>query len=513
MSNDTTPRCACGSMIEPGDAFCGECGRPVPGPASSPAAARNPDGMGGAMEDASPVFHLPKPPPRPEPPPCPDPEPAGPLAAIDFIAGNTDQEKMENNVDDFRIEIDMGKSLFENINATFSLRILSSSGFGTVRGLHVAVETDGHRSVESRPVTMLGAGPSQVRLNYKVSEHGPRIFFWTVSWTKDGRKLQATAETEHLVLPDSTQSRQEATGNLSININATGHANDWKFDRLLKDFYNGQGGVSLEKVLEENQARPPRWVTMPLHLVDDDAADPLALLPQAPATARAGGLTLECRGARIHLISGTTLQLGRNREGNAIVTRNFDRKGIATSILNGRISRWHARILLENEACFVEDRGADPGTGLAKASACGTWLGKDRIPAGGRRELPPGQPIEVLLGAASADDGAFRLRATFFRCTDRRRHDCPQGNACWRTEACSLLLERFDQTPERWIAVWRRADLGILDPGLASLQVWQRDGAFAITGAGKPAWLVPGTSLKLPAGQEIKVGPLAQCGL
>lgn len=77
-----------------------------------------------------------------------------------------------------------------------------------------------------------------------------------------------------------------------------------------------------------------------------------------------GWAELQATAETEHLVLPESTQLHQEATENLSIIINVKRRRHLHP--QGRISRWHARLLLENEVCFVEDRCADPGSSLAK---------------------------------------------------------------------------------------------------------------------------------------------------
>jgi hypothetical protein len=203
---------------------------------------------------------------------------------------------------------------------------------------------------------------------------------------------------------------------------------------------------------------------------------------------------------RLHLLSGETVHLGRNRENEAVL-RCLDTEG---NLLRGRslqISGSHATIRRNGGTAVCADHSSN-----------GSLLDGESLH---QAETPLTAGEEHRLGLGLCDgDVALSLCLHPFGCAVQVpvAGFCPAG-FCDRRQASGVFLGRRDEVPEDYALVWCHVGLASCRPGWPDLSIWRIDGAFAWRSERGTGWLVPDLPLPLPDGGACPVEAFNQFGL
>ncbi len=294
---------------------------------------------------------------------------------------------------------------------------------------------------------------------------------------------------------------------------ALGHIEQLKRDARADD--------SLNAMLSRIENVPSAWSRLELFpaMPSEATAVESSGLPlgQPPPGARSERLTLVVGGWRIHLLSGTSWQLGRSSACD-VMTRLFpawhgDRRAWETALaaINNSISRRHARIEIHGRHCVVRDLGPDPKSGIDRPSAFGTFVGTDRIPPGGSAELPADTATAIGLGdAVKRGSRGWMADVTPLACPTTGGGACPMENRCPPGAPACVVIRRRDSVKETYVLLNRCCSLAAVLPEARPLVAWRQGAAFAIRGVGDPRWIQPGDEVPLGGGRSAQVWTFRQ---
>lgn len=352
-------------------------------------------------------------------------------------------------------------------------------------------------------------------INFAAPEAGSLGFSFYFGFTLDDAEYVFEADGEHKVWPSHTRAK-DVVRNLEINIQNSGHAADFQLSGLKDQLRPDE---KAEEAIDKLHRMPPVWSGLRLYgstwrpprrqqRGDVRQLSPVTLGGMPTSAARLDRLTLRAGGRRIHLFTGDTIRLGKNRQ-NDVVTRLFE-DGQAPAALNSKISRYHCIIERYNKNCYIIDRGDYPGEG-SRPSAFGVFIDGERIPARGRRELDmKSTPRLTLAGAVADSPGVFSLELEPWACDSGMRRTCRRD--CESRKLGSLVLRRCDATPETYVALWECFSLGTADPDFDGVVVWREGDGYGYATAETDGWLRPGLTIRTPQG-EIRVEESNQHGL
>ena len=403
----------------------------------------------------------------------------------------------------------------QTMNFRFSLTPLMEG----LSDVFIAVEFEGRgQKVEVRRlgwVPLQGERRELKNLNFAAPEAGSMGFSFYFGFTLDGIEHVLEADGEHKVWPSHARAT-DVVRNLEINIQNSGHATDINLSGIKEQLSPDE---KLEDVIDRLHRMPPMWSGLRLYGSNwrpprarrrDDSSKlfPVPLEGFAPFAARVEKLTLRTDGRIVHLLSGDTLRLGKNRQ-NDIVTRMFE-AGKTPAALNSKISRHHCIIERQGKHCYIVDRGDYPGEG-SRSSVYGVFVDGDRVPPRGRRELETKSNCRITLAGSEMDSpGIFSLELEPWRCDPSMRRSCRRD--CEARKLGSLVLRRRDCVPETYIAVWECFSLGEADPDFDGIVVWREVHGYGYATANTEGWLEPGMVIQTPQG-EVRVEEWNQHGL
>jgi len=431
---------------------------------------------------------------------------------------------------DLKVEYNMAAIFVVGISMPFGFRITP-----LVDGLeHIVVSIDAEvddrelhlmKRLKQRP---LKGKPFVHSHNFRPKEGfgGVISFEVRVCYERDGCIHSFETSTRHKVYPQQSNAR-EVMDTIIVNINNeinTGHAADISLrndlDKLqsLRDRTSEQ--ATLQNLVNQFFDIPEALCSLPIYPANwlppeaggrtdgKDGGD-----GEPPENARLDRVTLRDGERLVHLLADERLSLGRSRD-NDLVTRNFIRAGIAPREINRRISRYHCRLELHGDRCFVVDGGFDPEAGTARASASGTYLDGVQLVAAGSVETPAGSTsLLTLAGRDPEQQGVMALRVRTIPCSRTRDAQCAMSSDCEEGMVSGVYLERArEDAPESYVLLARCADLGDLIPALRGMVVWRRDGGIMYSTGRTRGWLATGDELTVN-GRRIAVEPYRQWGL
>ncbi len=405
----------------------------------------------------------------------------------------------KQTVFDFRVEPQMDGL------SQFAVTVESGCGFHA---------TAAKRKLEKgRPFTLNAGG-----LVPSTDAAGLNVFDLSVSYQKEGRPFSYCASfTQHI---HSTQ----VDSVKNIHIEVKGHANDLNLndpgDELLHIGTIQQGHATdrqiktIQKMVEsgkwnslqsELSKLPPIWKDISLeedeidHALCDAFRD-LSALPPPPAAARRNRITLESDGRKIHLLSGDTIQLGRQRSNAAgqdvcdIVTRLFDATGTMPREENLYISKEHCYIVKTGTTVKIHDGVQGSGELKYKTWVNGVFLDQSMLLPAGAATVCFGNP----------HDTEKRLSITT-RLILQKRID-------GTSEPAGILLNRTDGIPECWLIVYGDLPLKHLGAEWAGWCLTRHQGGFCFGRGDAPQWLKTGEQI-FAESRAVVVNEFAPWGL
>jgi len=402
----------------------------------------------------------------------------------------------------------------QTMNFRFSLTPLVDG----LRDVFVAVVFEGRgQKVE---VKRLGWIPCQgerrelKNINFAAPEAGSLGFSFYFGFTKDEVEYVFEADGEHKVWPSHARV-QDVVRNVEINIKNSGNANDFDLQGLAGQLMPNE---RVGDVIDRLHRMPPLWSNLILYRSswrpprvrrhEAQNLSPVSLMNVAPFSACVKKLTLRINDRQIHLISGDTINFGKNRH-NDVVTRLFE-NGKATGMLNSKISRYHCVLERQKKHCYIVDRGDYPNEG-SRPSAFGVFIDNQRIPTHGRYQLEAKKNCRVTLAGSDPQlPGVFCLELEPWSCDAAMRRRC--GRDCKMHKFASLVMRRCDHVPETYIALWECFLLGEADPDFDGIVVWREENGFGYATADADGWLKPGITIQTPQ-CEIHVEEWGQEGM
>jgi len=501
---------ACGQRTVEG-AFCEKCGRDLSVPA-----APLPD-TPGETGACSPPYG----------PPDTDMAAAKPARGVKVEGEGDPSPRTVVFCPDLKVEYNMAALFVVGINMPFAFRITPQ-----VDGLErivvsIHAEIDGRewhktKRLNQRP---LKGKPFDHRVNFSPREGfgGVIAFEVHICFQKEGQTHSFETSTRHKVYPQQSKAR-DVMDTIIVNINNeinTGHAADISLRNGLDELQSLRNRTGEQETLQGiiNQIfdfpaalcslpiYPSNWLPPEAGGTRPDAGD----IP--PEGAQIDRVTLRAGDRLVHLFTDESITLGRSRENN-LVTRNFLGAGVAMRDLNRGISRYHCRIELHGDRCFIVDGGFDPETGTARASGQGTYLNGVRLQPCGSAEATAGTPaLLTLAGSDPERSGVLALSVRTIPCSRTLESECAMASDCEPGVVSGVYLERVRQdAPESYALLARCADLGDLMPALRGLVVWRRGGGIMYSTGKTRGWLIPGEPIAVH-GRLTAVEPYRQWGL
>lgn len=248
---------------------------------------------------------------------------------------------------------------------------------------------------------------------------------------------------ENLVVKaDDNRSEYAATQNISV--------------RVMENF-TGQSAASLPQQMKMLKVDPV-WRRVPWHRcygsdLEEACLHALPGLTDPPPPV--DRLTLFSLHKRMHFFSGSCITLGRSASHSDIPCRIYLRDGRQDRALSGKISRAHARIMIEPHKVWIADGGYSQESRTVKESACGTRLNDRPVRFNQPRELPVGSSFRLEL-ADFALRGVVHTLDSLGDCGHQQSHDN-------RTGPAAIVLEREDGRPDTYCILVRAFALRQLD--------------------------------------------------
>jgi hypothetical protein len=198
----------------------------------------------------------------------------------------------------------------------------------------------------------------------------------------------------------SPQNQQKALESLVINLKADANYAADQNIRLLENLgksHHESLGSELEKLNLQ-----PRWMPLPLSELEGMSLS-LTLPPIVQGNLPVRTLHLP-GGIRVHLIHGSRVTLGRQKEINTLAIRLFDEDGCVMSHETRRISRTHCAFVLSHNGLRLVD-----GDGMGARSSAGSFLDGKPLNAEGV-VLGPRKNYALGLGSPILTDlSTFRI--------------------------------------------------------------------------------------------------------
>jgi len=496
----------CGKLTVPGR-FCEKCGKPL-AQAAPVAASSAPAGGTPAMDpEASLIFSCPE-----EPDPVAEPESVSKMeTGLSFAAApwkpdnRLEPEKAvavqaagSGYCEDMRLEYNAAQFFVDGVNSPFALRLLFLCD--GITQVTVAVEADAGAKwskVKRLMIQPVKGVEFTHRINYRPENLcGVVSFDVRVSYCKAGEMQTFEASTEHKVYPADSSAR-EVMDNIIVNIHneiSADRAGDAavynNLDQLrdLKD--RTAADAKARNLIDQINDLPPAFCALDLYPSVWQAPEHSVHVPlpaEAPPEAKCDRLTLVADGRYYQLIAGDDWAFGRERR-NEMVLRHIG----GNREDNLRISRFHCRIELHGEHCYVKDGGFDPEKGVTRESSAGTFVNGQRLAARGSVELKTDAVNTVgLAGAGLQDPGALVLEAEPVRCRDDHLL-CRMASSCTAGMISTVFVRRLDEVAESYVLLVRCTDMGRLRPEWRGLRIWRQDGGFMYSFRGRADWLAPG---------------------
>ena len=409
---------------------------------------------------------------------------------------------------DLRVEYNVAQFFIEGISSPFTFRVTPL--VDGIEDIRIFLESDAGNGISADKhirKRLIRDRSFIQRFNLQLERiHGVVSFDIYITYSKDGEDCTFEHATTHKVYPADSSAR-EVVETIIVNINNeinAGHAADATVNNGLEQLQdlrsrtsaNDQARTLIDKIVD----LPPTFSALALYPTDweppvgffSSKRQPVKRsVEQAPADARYQRLTLKLGSHFYHLVAGDAASFGRDRHNNDIGMRLFDRAGKATGELNKRTSRFHCRIEIHGDHCFVKDGGFSPEDGTTKASGMGTFVNGRQLAALGATELESGRIHCVgLAGAADSVFGAVVLDVEPVCCSQ-------DTDSCWMSTDCSenmiacVRMRRRDEVPEAYVLVVRCVDLGAFSSDLAGVRVWQQGGGMMYSALGSKGWLRP----------------------
>lgn len=444
------------------------------------------------------------------------------IANIDPPTSNPQVSNLKSQVSDspsyasgyMKVEHDPSRVLV--VGQTMNFRFCLTPLVDGLSDVFVAVVFEGrNRRSEVRPLSWLpckGERRELKNINFSAPESGTLGFSFYFGYKFKDEEIVFEADSEYKVWPAHSRAK-DAIKNIKINIQNTGHANDYDFKGVASSIDPSQ---KLEDAIDHLHRIPPMWTALKLYRSnwrpprrrrhEPRTLSPVCLDQRCPPEAHTTKLTLSTAGRRINLLTSHEIHLGRHRD-NDLVTRLFD-NGTATHELNAQISRYHCEISRQKKKCFVLDRSGPPGESR-RPSPFGIFADGHRIH--GQHQLSKKDScLLTLAGPDATAPTVFGLELETWSCNSAMRRSCKRD--CEARQISSLVLRRFDRVPETYVALWECLSLVDADPDFDGMIVWREGNGYAYATAETEGWLQPGMSIRA-AQCEIRVEEWNQKGL
>ncbi|MCX7591096.1 MAG: FHA domain-containing protein, partial [Kiritimatiellae bacterium] len=418
---------------------------------------------------------------------------------------------------DIKVEYNIARVFVEGLIFPFDFRITPLvSGVEDVR---IEIETGGAETVRESPPEVWEPNVTvDVPLRFRAPEgcRGIVPFRVYIGWRRGGTRHWGTFTARHRVFR-----RRDRVGpalnTLYLDVSQKINVADTKASdpQIHVQVESLKGALDALQTRADDPASDLEHVDLPAvwqTVVLRKCRRGVPLTKEAPPReARVARLTLERKGVLLHLLSGSEVQLGRNRECD-IVTRVFAADGTCSE--QGQwISKFHCRIALQGGTVRLINEGRNPMTGEVKAPDNGTLLDGKEVPPGTSTDLPTGRGF--TLGLARRGFGAapvLTLQGRVWMAAEFpfEPDDCgaePDSKA----PAC-LVLRRTDEVPESFVVLWQRCLARFFAPEFGDLCLCRREDAFALRSASSCDWLVAGDGAT-DSRRGVVVRPYSQWGL
>jgi len=402
---------------------------------------------------------------------------------------------------DLRIEYNMASFFVVGMSMPFSFRITPLVEKLDNIIISVNSEIDGKewhniKSLTHKPVK----GKSfEHRINFKPGDtYGVISFEIYIAYQKEGKNYSFEAATRHKVYPQNGKAK-DVLETIIVNINNeinTGHAADVnvrngldQFDSILR---NTDKDDTIINLINRGYDFPPAMCILPLypsnwippsnHALQEGRKETIIKAPDNITICLNNNMY-------IHLLAKEYCSLGKKRE-NDIVTRIFDPHGKPASELNAKISRFHCRIELHGDSCFIKDGGFYPDEGIERASSCGTYVNGEKIAPRDSIKLKTNIVSKLCLAGENEElSGVFAMDMIPVICHTPSKN-CSMAINCTPGILSSIILKRKDHIPECFVILARCIDMGMVHPLLKGMEVWKGNGVFQFSIGAKHGMLL-----------------------
>ncbi|MEI6515087.1 MAG: FHA domain-containing protein [bacterium] len=328
-----------------------------------------------------------------------------------------------------------------------------------------------------------------------------------IGYQSAGVRKWFTARKTHTIFQPKAQA-DSVVRELNIQFHnelSQGHAGDAQVHQTLhgienlihakKDYVEDFRGVDV----------PELWVRLPLARCQyKPMTGERTGMGQPPAAAVQSRISLRGDSGTVHLLSGSRLTLGRNRE-NDLMTRVTLADGTAPAKPNERISRYHGQIQLHDNRCTLVDKGWDPVAKVSKPSAMGLMLDNQVVPRGQSVNLPLDRAFTITLApAGQQQDDVYVLNGRVWTCGA-----IGGGAGCRKLypahEPAGLVLQARDKPQEAYVLLWAYLPLSRIFSHWGEGCICRAGDAFMLGADGRCEWLIPGHTVPVAPGKSMKI--------
>jgi hypothetical protein len=348
-------------------------------------------------------------------------------------------------------------------------------------------------------------------------QSGATIYTIVICFRKGNEVFKYESKFKHKIFE---KEHDQLAQSLQIHVNETirqgfaenvsiGDTSNAKVDGIIEKF---KSGGKLNKLIEDIHKVPPQWCR--LHLEDSEESvyqqylkswKPNVLIPvkiKLPKTEPLKSLTLKTQDFRVHLTTESEIPFGRSKQGNLIVTRNFDPEGVATMDINCSISRRHGAIRVNGDGITVMDGSYRDNCYCP--SALGTYIEKQKVDNSNPIKINTLNPCELQLADLKSRKGItldqlIRFQIVSWTCPDKYHTAC--RNHCNSNRPAALLMKRRDHIPEIYIVLLGCLELGVIHDSLRGLLVWQKNSHLCYRTDKTNGLLKDKTTVELPYGK------------
>ncbi len=511
----------CGKIAASGDRFCDACRTPLvamPAPTS-------PEAEPELRISSTHVETLDL---RTDPPPSPEPEaplriyqldppvrPPEPRYAADTQPGT--QPGLHQNRD-LQVEYNIARIFVEGVSVPFQLRITPQRA--DIDMLFVEIRHNEQPVARREPDDYIELNEAiELNLPYspQIGLQGKEVPFRIyVGYSINGERHCHAAERLHTIFR-AKEKIKNVLRDIKIDINTqihSGPASDTNVHNPISALEHLAPKPDDPAEDIRNVDIPPVWQHLHLRRCKFQGSWPRAnlstLLGNPSPAALATKLTLFDGSRRVHLLTGTSTVLGRNRLCDLVV-REVDSHGIPPK--QSGISQFHGRFEMEGSRCLIIDRAYSPTAKEPVSSSLGLFVNGERISTQNPLALPIDQDFRIsMAGTKENEPGTLSYRCRIYSPRSLQQ----MGAACHADTSgdalCGMTLVRLGGPAEVTALVWRDLPLRALDPQLGEGCFCAHRGGYVLRSGGKCEWIIPGLSLHL-AGRELRVSEYHPLGM